>query len=314
MALDEERKRSVANVDAVKDAGEDVILSKLAQTNYATILTDVNLQAGKRISPESALFGMPSVKRWTDNALAMKGFNYSTQVDEIERDLTESLVLTGDSWLLPWAFAMAMGTSVASQPDISGSPLAYQHVIKPQDPVANGKSAGDHDLRRGERDAQYAAPAAIHGSEAGHAGCSRKGAPLKLTVDLVGSGQVTTGLLASQPSLYTLVPLFSQNLVFKYGPVGATTDISSTIVDGSVKLTFSWDSTTRIRAPSGASIARVPGSPSRRSRWRSSASWMMRTPRRTMTFSRMPFASACSACKARRSRATARNTIPSRWT
>ena len=54
---------------------------------------------------------MPSVKRWTDNALAMKGFNYSTQVDEIERDLTESLVLTGDSWLFPgpspWPWARA---------------------------------------------------------------------------------------------------------------------------------------------------------------------------------------------------------------
>src|SRR5580700_2182027 len=114
-----------------------LILSKLMQTAYATILTDVNLQAGKRISPESPFFGMPSVKRWSDQALAMKGEFYSTQVDEIERDLSEQLVLTGDSWLLPWAFAMAMGTSVASQPDVGGSPLAYQHVIKPQDPVAN---------------------------------------------------------------------------------------------------------------------------------------------------------------------------------
>ena len=136
---------------------------------------------------------------------------------------------------------MAMGTSVASQPDISGSPLAYQHVIKPQDPVANGKNlpvttiyAEASAMPNMQRRLQSMVVKQVTLDVPG------KGAPLKLTVDLVGSGQVTTGLLASQPSLYTLVPLFSQNLVFKYGPVGATTDISSTIVDGSVKLTFSW--------------------------------------------------------------------------
>jgi hypothetical protein len=230
-----------------------LVLSKLMQTAYATALTDVNLQAGKRISPESALFGMPTVKRWTDNALAMKGFNYSTQVDEIERDLTESLVLTGDSWLLAWAFAMAMGTSVASQPDSGGSPLAYLHTIKPQDPVANGKNLPVTTI--------YAEASAMANMQRRLLSMvvkqvtldvPGKGAPLKLTVDLVGSGQVTSGLLASQPSLYTLVPLFSQNLVFKYGPVGATSDISSTIVDGSVKLTFSWGfDDSNSRAPSG---------------------------------------------------------------
>lgn len=60
-----------------------LVLSKLKQTNYATILTDVQLQAGKRISPEAAYFGQPIVKRWTDQSLSMKGFNYATQVQEI---------------------------------------------------------------------------------------------------------------------------------------------------------------------------------------------------------------------------------------
>jgi hypothetical protein len=230
-----------------------LVLSKLMQTAYATILTDVNLQAGKRISPESPFFGMPSTKRWSDMALAMKGEFYSTQVDEIERDLSEQLVLTGDSWLLPWAFAMAMGTSVASQPDSGGSPLAFQHVIKPQDPVANGKNlpvttiyTEASEMPNMQRRLQSMVVKQVALDVPG------KGSPLKVTVDLVGSGQITSGLLASQPSLYTLVPLFSQNLVFKYGPVGATVDISSQIVDGSVKLTFGYGFDDRnARAPSG---------------------------------------------------------------
>src|SRR5579863_6286134 len=230
-----------------------LVLSKIMQTSYSTILTDVQLQAGKRISPESAFFGMPSVKRWTDMGLSMKGFFYSTQVDEIERDMTEQLVLTGDAWLCAWAFAMAMGTSVASQPDSGGSPLAYQHVIKPQDPVANGKNipvttiyTEASEMPNMQRRLQSMAVKQLTFDIPG------KGAPPKITLDLVGSGQVTAGLLASQPSLYTLIPFFSQNLVFKYGAVGVTAGISSQIVDGSVKRAFGWGFDDRnSRAPSG---------------------------------------------------------------
>jgi hypothetical protein len=230
-----------------------LILSKLAQTVYGTALTDGNLQAGKRVSPESAFMPQPSVMRWTDQSLAMKGFNYSTQVSEIQRDLADTLALTGDSWLLAWAFAFAMGTSVASQPDNINAPTAYQHVIKPQDPVANGKNLP---------------VTTIYAEGSGAANLERrlldmvvkqltlsvpgKGSPLKLSVDMVGSGRTTAGLLASQPALMTLVPLFSQNLIFKYGAQGAPTDISSQIVDGSVKLTFTWNfDDGNSRAPSG---------------------------------------------------------------
>jgi hypothetical protein len=230
-----------------------LVLSHLAQTVYGTALTDVQLQAGMRVAPESAFLAEPSVKRWTDMNNSMKGFNYATQVTENERDLSDTLALTGDSWLLAWAFAMAMGTSVASQPDATNAPTAWQHVIKPQDPVANGKNLP---------------VTTIYAEASGAANMERrlldmvvkqlslsvpgKGSPLKLSVDVVGSGRITSGLLASQPSLMTLVPLFSQNLIFKYGTQGSPTDISSQIVDGSVKLTFTWNFDDKnSRAPSG---------------------------------------------------------------
>jgi hypothetical protein len=230
-----------------------LVLSKLAQTSYATILTDVNLQAGKRISPESAYFGQPMVKRWSDAALSMKGYSYPTQLQEIERDVNESLVLTGDSWLLGWAFAFAMGTSVASQPDSGGSPTAYLHTIKPLDLTANGKNlpvttiyAEASEMPNMQRRLMAMAVKRLALDVPG------KGSPLKITLDLVGSGQITAGLLASQPSLFTLTPLLSQNMIFKYGTQNATTDISSQIVDGSVKLAFSWGfDDANSRAPSG---------------------------------------------------------------
>ena len=230
-----------------------LVLSKLKQANYATILTDANLQAGKRISPESAFFGQPMVTRWSDMNLSMKGHPYATQVQEIQRDLNESLVLTGDSWLLAWAFAFALGKVTSSQPNAGGAPTAWQHVIKPQDPIADGKdlpvttiyaeASGAANL---QRRSQSMVVKTLSLDVPG------KGSPLKVTVDLVGSGQITSGLLASQPSLMTLIPLFSHNLIFKYGAQGAPTDISSQLVDGSVKLSFSWNfDDANSRAPSG---------------------------------------------------------------
>src|SRR5260370_42583671 len=92
-----------------------LVLSKLKQANYATILTDANLQAGKRISPKSAFFGQPMVTRWSDMNLSMKDHPYSTQVQEIQHDLNETQVLTGTSSLLARAFAFSIGTVTSSQ-------------------------------------------------------------------------------------------------------------------------------------------------------------------------------------------------------
>lgn len=229
-----------------------LVLSKLKQTDYFTYLTDVNLQAGKRVTPEAALFGQPTVKRWSDQMLSMRGHSYGTQLLEVERDLTDALTLTGDPWLLAWAFAFAMGKVTSSQPNAAGAPTAWQHVIKPQDPIADGKSL----------------PVTTIYSEVNTAAnlqrrlqsmCVKSvsldfpaNAPLKLSVDLIGSGQVQAGNLSSQPSLMTLIPLLSNNLVFKYGTQAAPADISSEVVAGSVKLQFSWNfDDANSRAPSG---------------------------------------------------------------
>lgn len=229
-----------------------LVLSKLKQTNYATILTDVNLQGGKRVSPEAPIFGQPAVKRWTNRPLSMVGHDYTTQVQEVERDMVDSLVLTGDSWLLAWAFAFAMGTSVSTQPNAGGAPTAWQHVIKPQDPIANEKDLPVTTL-------YSEVNTAVNLQRRLQSMCIKAlnlefpaSAPLKVTLQLVGSGQIVSGLLATQPALMTLVPLMSNDLVFKYGPQAAPVDISNEIVPGSLKFSFTWNiDEANSRAPSG---------------------------------------------------------------
>jgi hypothetical protein len=213
-----------------------LVLSKLKQANYATVLTDVNLQGGKRVPVETAVFGQPDIKRWTNMPLSMMGTDFATQVQEVQRDLLESLSLIGDSWLLAWAFAFAMG-SVSSA---AGAGASFIHTIKPLDPSAVAKDM----------------PATtIYAEAANVAGLQRRlqsmivkdmaidfpaNAPLKITANLIGSGQVVSGALASPPALMALVPLMSNDLIFKYGPQAAPVDISSQIVAGSVKFSFTW--------------------------------------------------------------------------
>jgi len=229
-----------------------LILSKLKQTNYATLLTDVQLQGGKRFAPDAAVFGQPAIKRWSNEALSMQGHDYGTQVQEVERDLAFGLSFLGDSWLLAWLFAFAMGNVASTQPNAAGAPTAWQHVIKPLDPSSAGKdlpvttiyseSANVTNLQRRlasmcVKDVTLEFP---------------KSAPLKATANLVGSGQVTTGLLASQPTVSAFVPLMSNDMVFKYGAQGAPADVSSQIVAGSVKFGFSWNMDDgNSRAPGG---------------------------------------------------------------
>jgi hypothetical protein len=225
-----------------------LVLSKLKQANYATVLTDANLIAGKRVPVEAAVFGQPDVKRWTSMPLSMMGTDFATQTQEVERDLLESLSLVGDSWLLAWCFAFAMG-NVAS---VAGAGASFIHTIKPLDPSAVAKDM----------------PATtIYAEAANVAGLQRRlqsmivkdvavdfpaNAPLKITANLIGSGQVTTGALATPPALMALVPLMSNDLVFKYGPQAAPVDISSQIVAGSVKFSFTWTpDDANSRAPSG---------------------------------------------------------------
>jgi len=218
-----------------------LVLSKLKQTNFATILTDGNLQSGKRISPEAPLFAQPDIQRWTNRDLSMKGHDYATQMQQVQVDLADSLPLVGDSWLLGWAFAMAMGKVTSSQPNAGGAPTAWQHIIEPLDPSTDGKDLPVTTI--------YTEVANVAGLKRRIKSVHVRGitleyppsAPLRLSVDLVGSGEITTGALASPPSLMTLVPLMSNNMAFLYGTQAAPADITTEIVRGSVKLGFSWN-------------------------------------------------------------------------
>jgi hypothetical protein len=229
-----------------------LVLSKLKQTNYATSLTDVNLQGGKRIMVDSPVFGQMDITRWTDQGLSMKGHSYATMLQQTIRDLSETLKFPLESWLAAWAFSFAMGKVASSQPNAGTNPTCWAHAIKPLDPGTDGK---DLPVTTIYTEANQAALMQRRIKSACAVSVSLEfpaNAPGELTVAVTGSGEVVTGALATPPAIPTYNLLMSNDLVFKYGTQAAPTDISGEIVAGSVKFTFTWNfDDANSRAPGG---------------------------------------------------------------
>jgi len=218
-----------------------LVLSKKKQTAYGTVLLDTDLQAGKRFSVISPMFGQPMSKDWSDRDYAMHGHDYGSQIVEIERDMQDSLSLPGDTWLLAWMAAFGMGKVTTTQPDPGGAPTAYQHVIKPMDPATDGNNLPTTTI--------YAEASGASNLQRRLNSCAIKdfsvdfpaSSPLTLSGSVIGSGAVTGGTLATPPALATLNLLRSDDVQVLYGTQGAPTDISTQIVRGSIKFGFSWN-------------------------------------------------------------------------
>jgi len=217
-----------------------IVLSKLKQANYSTLVSDANLQAGKRFAPAGPLLVLPTLALVDDVAHAMKGHDYATQEFEAERDIRFPVNWDGpDTWKLGHACAFAFGAVTSVQPNPGTNPTAWKHTYKAMDPAVAGKDVPVTTIYR-----EWANTAngkgKLHSCALARMGLSfPPGGKIQLTEEWVGSGQETLGALATPPSLTsTLVTLLSNNLLFEFGPQGAPVDITSEIVRGSIEFSF----------------------------------------------------------------------------
>ena len=250
-----------------------LVVSHLKQTAYATILTDVNLQAGKRLPPTAAFFGDPELTFFTDRERTMKGHDYTIVRDVLEQEVAGQLAMHGGSFMAAWMAAFGMGKVTSVQPNAGGNPTAWRHTIKPLDPAVDGKDLPVTTV--------YAEVANVAGLKRRLHSCAVRTfglefpatGPVNLTADLVGSGQITTGALATPPTLLDDPRLHCQNVVFSYGAQGAPPDVTSELVRGSLRFNFTWNLDDE--------NARHPGSGKFRSR-----AWIMK-PDATLEFQRL---------------------------
>jgi len=250
-----------------------LVVSHLKQSAYGTILTDVNLQGGKRLAPNAPVFGDPELSFFTDRDRTMKGHDFATLRDVLEHEVAGQMAIQGGSFIAALIATFGMGKVTSVQPNAGGNPTAWRHTIKPLDPAVDGK-----DLP----------VTTIYTEAANVAGLKRRlhsiavrsfgfefpatGA-MNLTADLVGSGQITTGALATPPTLLDDPRLFCQNMTFDYGAQGAPSNIITELVRGSLRFGFTWNLDDE--------NARHPGSGKFRSR-----AWVMK-PDATLEFQRL---------------------------
>jgi hypothetical protein len=217
-----------------------LVLSALKQAAFGTAVTDVNLQGGKRFAPNNPLFGQTDSSFYTNRQVSMKGHDYSTQRQEVQREYAEQVSFDGDSWLLAFIAAYVFGAVTSAQPNAGGNPTCYEHTIKPLDPSAAGKdlpittvyieanNSANWKRRMLDiafRELMIEAP---------------PGRPLQITSTMQGSGNYTSGVLAAQPALSAMNLLMSNDMSFLYGAQGGPADISNEIVAGSFKFGFNW--------------------------------------------------------------------------
>lgn len=250
-----------------------LVLSKLKQGAYGAALTDASLQNGKRFPVNSPVFGQATSKFYTNQAQSMRGTDFVTVRQETERDLQESLAFDGDSWIAAWMAAYAMGSVTSTQLNPTGNPTACQHVIRPMNPGTAGKQLPVTTV--------YTEAAAAANLQRRLLDCAVKdmsiefkaSAPVALSCNLLGSGQVAAGPLAAPPALSSLNLLMSNNLQLLYGAQGAPADISGQIVAGSPKFTWTWNPDDK--------NSRGPGGGLYRSRL-----WVGNNPAASLTFQR----------------------------
>ncbi len=215
-----------------------VVWSPKVQTTFGTGLVDGLLT--NRVRPKNSDIAKMT-KIYRSDLDHIKGDEFATDIDELSRSLTRSLVMDANSNNLGLALAFAMGGVTTIQPDVGNDPNAYEHTI-----IFQAQSGG--------KDAQFTT---IH--EDATADISQKlvdmvladlqlsggvgpdAGPLELTTNWIGSGKTEAGMatppvLAAEKALY-----FSRDAVFSLGTEGSPTDISEQVREWSLSITQNID-------------------------------------------------------------------------
>ncbi|GEM_PF-3974340 len=231
-----------------------LVTSHLKQANFATLVTDANLQTGQRRALSGPIFAHPALSFWNNLELTGKGHDYLTQQVEVERNVADTLSLPGDTFMLGWGVFFGMGKVTTTTPN-GGNPTAKLHTGKPLDPGVDGSELPVATIYREWANAA-AAKGRIHSIAVPSFQITLPASqPVRLECSIVGSGQETTGALSTPPALpASLDLLLSNNLVFRRGTQGSPSDVTSRVIRGSVRVGFGWGLEEELRRTAGSGL------------------------------------------------------------
>jgi tail tube protein len=211
--------------------------SNKKQVDYTTLVADNDLnQHLAVIGADVAEVGRTS---YSDDKQYGKGHEFPTAFRELTREMKLSRTMDLSSLMAGWAAAFGMGNVVVSQPNPSNNPTAFRHVVTFFD-ASLGKQVPvttiyEQVLAQPSFERRLESLAV---SDFTITGKSREVAQLQLS--FVGSGKTTNGSM-TVPSLTPVSVFDSGGLVFKLGPQGAPVDLSSRLLDFTVKVTQNLD-------------------------------------------------------------------------
>ena len=191
------------------------------QTNYATLLADVDLD--KRTYFNAIEFGNISSKKETDGQKFGKGHEFSTTVREVARDLRLARGFDLSSLMAGWAGFFGMGKIATS----GAGPFTHVHTFAdPAVSVDVPVTTIYEEVAAGEK-------RKLHSMAINDFTISgRNQETVQMQMNLIGSGQVTDGAV-TLPSLTALTFFLGGDVTIKLGPQGATVDIGECVLDWS---------------------------------------------------------------------------------
>ena len=215
-----------------------VVWSPKVQTTFGTGLADGLLTT--RVRPRNSDVAKMT-KLYRSDLEHIKGDEFATDIQELSRSLSRSLVMDANSNNLGLAFAFAMGGVTTVQPDDIGDPNAWEHTI-----IFQAQSGG--------KDAQFTT---IHEDVTADisqklvdmvlaemtlaGGVGPDAGPLELTTNWIGSGVTEAGMAAPPALAAEKALMFSRDAVFSIGAEGAPVDISEQIREWSLSITQNID-------------------------------------------------------------------------
>lgn len=190
-----------------KSSNRVIVLSANAQANYGEVLADAALTQTQRFDVSSGF--APKNTNRTDKHMAGKGTEFATDDQIVAWDTDGSLKASADAWLLGWALALIFGNDTAT----GAGPYTHNFTMLETTPTMPATTVYVQETAAVARKFNDMSAKSLS------LNIPERGA-ISLSVDLVGTGQWTEGvMIAGVPALTALAYLLASDVTVAITPV-----------------------------------------------------------------------------------------------
>ena len=223
------------------------------ETAYGTALADGDLTL--RVTTPQVEAARISKTFRSDQDHAGKGHEFTTELEEVNRDLRRATTFDASSLTLAWVAAFGMGKVATTQPNPGGNPTAYDHAITLADIATTGKHAPTTTVYEELTAGLKRRLVSLACNDFALTG--RATDPVQLTANWTGSGQTTDGALSPLPSLTSQSFFLGADADILFGPPSAAVSIKDRVLEWSLRVSQNLESDLGYHPGSGKNRGRL---------------------------------------------------------